>query len=346
MSDRCPGRRGAAYMIMVLALPVLLGVGALAVDLSILMLAAQYSQTVADQSALAAATKMPDQHSASSAVNAIVTANNRENPRWCTVADPSATAETFLEAETIPDYGQLSASATAVRVTVHTTTEFRFARIFGLTTAEAQRSAIAVRAVLDDGFTLTPMWIDRETAEAYKSGATYQVLHGSDPEASNDEVPGSFGWLDPPDGSTAGWFELLQGTDLSEEDIATTKVGIGDWMQAETGFDTGRFARALERDSSGLARMQVGSTGIYEGDSAESYHDGNPRLMICPVATYVEGSGTGAHFEVEGFAAFWLEGINQGQKEVLATFLDFYIPGDATFGSPRLDKFHTVKLVQ
>ena len=349
VSKRCRGpRRGSPFLVTMVALPVLLGAAALAIDLSTLILAAQYSQTVADQAALAAATKLPYQTIAAGTIDSMAVANNDENSSWHAVIDPSADVEMFSQGETAPGYGELGAGASAVKVTAHTETEFHFARMFGIDSATARRSATAVRAVFNDGFTLTPMWIDMETAEAYKNGAAYQVLQGSDPPASTDEIPGSFGWLDPPEGSTASWFDLMQGTNLSEEDVATTQVEIGDWMQAVTGFDTGIFARALEADSSGLARMQVGSTGIYEGDTADDYHPGNPRLMICPVATYVDASGTGtnAHFEVLGFAAFWLEGIAQGSKQIYATFLDFYIPGDAVFGTPQLEKFYAVKLVQ
>ncbi|MFW6155759.1 MAG: pilus assembly protein TadG-related protein, partial [Armatimonadota bacterium] len=69
-------RRGATYVVTVVALPILLGVAALAIDLGLMHLAAQRVQNVADTAALAGATRAADASGSVTAADQTTAANN------------------------------------------------------------------------------------------------------------------------------------------------------------------------------------------------------------------------------------------------------------------------------
>lgn len=69
-------RRGSGHMLTVLALPALLGVSALAVDLGLMGVAAQRVQHVADLAALGGATRITDQTAAVATADETTETNN------------------------------------------------------------------------------------------------------------------------------------------------------------------------------------------------------------------------------------------------------------------------------
>jgi len=333
--------RGGAAGWVAVALVALLGLVGIAFDVGSLEVSAQRCQEVADGAALAAATELPDGAVTSTALD-IVNVNNTEGKGW----QVNSTAEDVIvygPGSTVRGIS-LGPNTTAVEVTVHGPVTFGFSRVLGLENAAAQRTAVATRGIAAGGFPLVTMWIDTATAFNCYERNSYldQILMAEGPHYPG--IAGSFGFLQAPEGSTAGWFDLLQGYDLDEEDIATSLVAVGDTVYAKTGVDVGLFKAAFASDQ-GRSRIERGSTGIYQYDTSDSFTDGNPRVIMCPLVTYDQDSGANAAFTVDGFAAFYLEGIEQGQKQIHATFLDFYIPDDPIFGSPDYDGFYTVRLL-
>jgi Flp pilus assembly protein TadG len=115
--------RGAVLVVVSLALVALLGLAALAIDLSSFYKAQRQAQSAADAGALAAAWELPNNPTgATSQGMSVATAN-----------DPTATA-------TVAPY---NGSTTAVRVTVNATSPSFFGTLFGLTQANISATAVA-----------------------------------------------------------------------------------------------------------------------------------------------------------------------------------------------------------
>jgi len=166
------------------------------------------------------------------------------------------------------------------------------------------------------------MWISHDTP--LTPGVEINMLMADGPHCAG--IPGSFGFLQEPAGCTATWFELLQGYGLTPEDLETSFVNLGDSVWAKTGVDVGAFKMALV-DDAGLSRMERGTIGKFADDLWNKRHDDNPRIMLVPLVTYLGDTGSNAEFRIEKFGAFWLEGINQGQKEIFGRFIQYDMPG-------------------
>jgi len=166
------------------------------------------------------------------------------------------------------------------------------------------------------------MWISAQTPLDDRQP---QLLHLDD-NPSCALIPGSFGFLQPPEGCTAAFFDLLQGYNLTHQDMATACVEAGDTLYAQTGERVGHWDRALDQDQ-GRGRLERGTTGEWAADIFTDFQKDNPRILLIPMVTYIEGTGSGAVFQIERFAAFWLEGVNQGQKEVWGRFIQYGSPG-------------------
>ncbi len=335
---------GVALGWVSVALIATIGLVGMAFDLGILHIAAQRCQDIADSAALGAAAELPAADAVRSTALGIVDSNNMDGHGWQVTCDESDIV-LYGPGSTVGNT-TLDSNANAVEVTVRSPVEFHFIRVLGLESTIARRRAIAMRGI-SDGVLLTPMWINHEIAEeVWTSGKRHQILEYN--ESLAEDIPGSYGYLASPDGSTADEIDLLQGYDLSEEDVATSQVSIGDEIYAKTGERSGIIQRAFSHDPPDRnSRIERGSTGIYEGDTHEKYTSGNPRLMLVPLVSHVTGTGDNALFRIEGLAVFWLEDFVDGEDkdEIHAYFVDFYIPGDDTFGTPTFDGFFSVKLI-
>lgn len=312
-------RRGIVGAWVVVAFVALAGAAAMSFDLGRLAIAAQRAQDVADGAALAAATQLPFETDARAAALRTVAANQTDGQGWpvsCENADITFIGPNGTLEETV-----LGPWAHAMTVTVHADVEYSFARIFGLTGRSLSRSASVVRAPVE-GIPIATMWISEDTPLNY--GEQINMLMADGPHYA--DIPGSFGFLQEPTGCTADYFSLLQGYGLTAEDIETSFVNLGDSVFATTGVRVGEFKKALLSDS-GDARLERGTTGEFQYDTFNSYQPDNPRIMLVPLVSYLEGTGSNAEFKIEKFGAFWLEGVNQGQKEIWGRFIEFDFPG-------------------
>jgi len=330
-----PRTRGVALGWVCVALVGLIGLVGMAFDVGTLEVAAQRCQEVADGAALGAATQLPTSAVTPTAI-AIADANKTEGHGW----------PVGLAAGDVKVYGPgaslgettLPMDANAVEVTVRGPVRFGFIRLLGLQTATARRTAIAMRGVNAEGFPFIPLWIDHTTADdARWAPGTTNILMADGP--SYEDIPGSFGFLDP--GSNSMFRTLLSGGALTEAQLNECVYNIDDTVTAITGKRVGHWTQDLG------ARITAGSTGIYADDTAASYDPGNPRVIITALVTYTGGTGDGATFVIDGFVAFFLEDLVNvtGDKAIQARFLDYYIPGDETWGIPSFDGFYSVKLI-
>lgn len=151
LSSHAGRRRGTAYTLVVLALPMLVGAAAMAIDLGLLTLATQYTQTTVDQSALAAAARLPDSSDATAALQGILAANNVESSSWSARVDPATDLRFYHGGQIVPGFGELDPDTSAVSVTARTPVQFHFARVLGIEQTTAVRSATAIRTSESSG---------------------------------------------------------------------------------------------------------------------------------------------------------------------------------------------------
>ncbi len=314
------GHRGVIGPWVVVALVVLLGVAALVVDVGRLTVAAQRAQDVADSAALAGACKLPYFQEARDTAAITVAANNSEGAGLQVQCDDSDLV-CYDSSEDLPGYGTLGPWAQALRVSTHVQVQYSFARIVGIESGTATRSATVIRAPAA-GLPICTMWIAHDTPLAY--GQQQQLLMADGPHYAG--IPGSFGFVQPPTGCTASFFDLLQGYNLTRQDTESSFVGVGDTLYAETGLMVGQWSKALKQDQ-GKARLEQGTSGEWASDTFTDYHADNPRIMLVPMVSYLGGTGSNAAFRIEKFGAFWLESVNQGQKKIWGRFIQYDFPG-------------------
>ncbi|MGC9320365.1 MAG: pilus assembly protein TadG-related protein, partial [Armatimonadota bacterium] len=336
--------RGIVTGWVVVALVALLGAAALAIDIGSLVVAAQRCQDVADSAALAAAASLPGATEVRTVALETVSANNTEALGWqvtCSEADVQ-----MLSPGEVVSNEPLGPFAYGVEVTVHAPVDFGFARVLGLEGVTAHRSAVAVRGMVDQ-VPICPMWIDSATELNY--GVQQELLMADGP--SYEGIPGSFGFLSPPDGCTASWFELLEGYGLSEQDYQTSFVSKEDTLTAYTGVNVGGWVKALSNDK-GCSRLERATDpdGNWADDTFEAYQPDNPRILLVPLVNYIGDSGTNATFEIVSFAAFWLEDVDgtTDDKKIIGRFIDYFdlAGGDVDSGLTDSSGLFAVKLVQ
>ncbi|TEU12945.1 MAG: hypothetical protein E3J25_06530, partial [Anaerolineales bacterium] len=213
--------RGVAGPWVVVALMTLLGMAALVIDVGRLIVAAQRAQDVADSAALAGACELPYAQEARDVAGDTILANNSEGIGFQVQCDASDIIY-CSPSEDLPGYGTLGPWAHGLCVSTHVPVEFGFARIVGVESGTATRSATVLRAPVA-GVPICPMWIAENTPLAYEQ--PQQLLMADGPHYAG--IPGSFGFVQSPTGCTAAFFDLLQGYDLTTQDVESSLVGIG-----------------------------------------------------------------------------------------------------------------------
>lgn len=334
-------RRGVASAWVVVAMVALMGAAAMAIDLGKLIVAAQRCQDVADSAALAGGTELPYHSATTSTVLATVQANNEEGTGW--PVSCSSEDITFLGPGDTVAGMTLGQWSNGVQVEVHGPVQYSFARMLGLDGAVAHRRATVVRGPVE-GVPICTMWMADADYVQYQQ---YEMLMADGPHYAG--IPGSFGFLQSPEGCTADWFSLLQGYGLTYEDIESSFVRAanddtgapGTTLYAKTGVDVGHFVKALDKDQ-GCARLERATDpdSDWASDTIDNFHADNPRIMLIPLVTYLGDTGSNAMFRIEKFGAFWLESVNQGQKSIKGRFIQYNMPG----GDPNIELQHSTGL--
>jgi hypothetical protein len=141
--------RGVAGVWVVGALVVLIGVGALVIDVGRLVVVAQRVQNVVDTAALAGAAQLPDTAEARESLQRLVAANN-EDAAWPVTITPAQDLDYFGPGDEIERYGTLEDEAYAIQVVGHAEVRYALARVFGIERSDVKRSAVA-KAIRDRG---------------------------------------------------------------------------------------------------------------------------------------------------------------------------------------------------
>lgn len=325
-------RKGTVVVIVAVALVTLMAAAALVFDLGQIVIAADLAQRTADAAAMAGAGEpiAVDKTAAANRAVSVVIANGIVSSYPLTA--PTADLVYYTSGQTVPHFRTLGTGEEAMTVVVQAEIDFSFARIFGLTTATAERSSTAAR-VHAAGASIVPMFISANTALEY---GDLQELHASsDPSVSLP--PGSYGWVEPQSGDFS---DLLCGFQVPQEILDANFVGLGEELTGATGQKTGQWAGALQdrldRASVPPYSTQTPTEGGYTAD--------NPRVLLVPMVEYVGLTGSNATFRILSFGAFWLESVVGGNdKTITGRFLKYEVPGS---GDTPLDTgLLTVRLV-
>ncbi len=165
------------------------------------------------------------------------------------------------------------------------------------------------------GTSLEPMWVSETTP--FETGQPYSLHLSASP--AKPGIPGNFGWLMPKTG-VDDFNPLLSHVGVTPEMLAANYVTVGETVTGLTGERVGQWVAGLD------TRIAQADVPLYRDDTYTSFHRGNPRVMVIPVTEYVSGTGSGASFTVVRFAVFYLDAVNQGQKEVTGTFIQYLNP--------------------
>lgn len=164
VSNQCRGkRRGSTHIITLVALPVLLGIGALAIDLALMGLAGQRVQNVSDTAALAGAVKAADAAGAITAADQTTTSNN-EFSTW----QVDGTTTTYGPGQQVPGFRTLGYREHVTEVVGTTDFQFLFARLFGLEQATITRDSAA----------MCDVWRNRLAEGFIFAGSTDPAIYG------------------------------------------------------------------------------------------------------------------------------------------------------------------------
>ena len=107
------------------------------------------------------------------------------------------------------------------------------------------------------------------------------------------------------------------------------RVAVGDQILAETGDMNGPTNQAIQNDAD--SRMNRAALAPFTSDTYQSFHPGNPRIMILPLVDWTGISGS-KPVPVKGFAAFWLDGSSGGK--ISGRFVRYTL---TTTGGPSWD---------
>ncbi len=346
-TQRKESQRGTVAVIAVLGLMALLGMAALTIDVGLLCIAAQQAQDVADAAALGAVQEVPDYTSSRTVALSLVDANNESSTGFqATCSSDNGDILFWGPHATIPDYGSLDSSTYGVRVSVHIPVDFIFAPVVGLTGTTVTRSSTSVRSRAGAA-PIAPMWMSYEPPmdSLLDYGMEREMLMASDPSAA--EIPGSFGWLEPLSGGQ-DFLELLRGYELTPDEVEANLVAEGDVVTAYSGFSVGQWRTALDYSHEGLSRLERATDpeGQWAGDTFDNFQSDNPRIILVPMVTYLGGTGSGAEFLINDFAAFWIESINSQipPYSITGRFIKYQLPGTGT--DALFETVWTVSMVQ
>lgn len=183
-------RSGLVLVTAALALVALMTLAALSVDLGRLGVATQQAQAVADAAAIAAASQLPDQNTASLRLADVVAANNAA-VGWPTVVVSSNDVTYYYPGDTVPGFRQLASDEYAVGVTAHVNDQYTFGRVAGLEEMHTTRSATALVNITNRRWPAIFALQDTMTEDGFVSSGGGVFIDGDVHSNSNVDLRGS-----------------------------------------------------------------------------------------------------------------------------------------------------------
>lgn len=321
---------------------VLMGVGALCVDVGRVQVAAQRTQDVVDAAAFSAGPLLIQPNEAIATALMTAQANNTGQGPFAVRINHTGNGgqsdiEYYPPGSTLPGMNEpLGMFARAIRVTGHIDMPYTFGRAIGLDQVTVTRSATVIRAPAG-GAPIAPIWVAHGTD--YNYGQYQNLLMADGPHYS--EIPGSFGFLQIPSGLSVSWREVLAGIRLTDYEREAMFVDISDSVYAYTGLNVGQWTTALNE------RITHAGTGKWAGETFDNCSDDNPRILIVPLVTYKGGTGSNARFEIIRFGAFWLDDVSASgnPKRINGRFIQYTLPGAGTDALSEDQGLFTFRLV-
>ena len=305
------GKKGTVLVMVAALLVALLGMTALAVDISRLYVARQFLINSCDASALAGGMELPNQ------------AKSTLKASECADANSMTTYQISF-----PENGFTEAGATKIRVDGQLDVQYCFANILGFQSRTVSAYAVVERSgpVGWVNGRVAPWGIPYYDAYGnpydYNNGVLYTLKVGSQSDLSDGTV-GKVGGNFYPLAIERSLGDGSSGGSVYNEDIKwgfNGQVEVGDQVATEPGNMIGPTRQAISTDDDSLTERA--SVEPWADDTWDNYDYGNPRVVILPIISPLSNGRT--EVEVLGFAAFWVESM-QGQ-EVKGYFISYTIP--------------------
>jgi hypothetical protein len=302
------GERGAVSVIVALSLVVLLGFGAMAVDVSMLFAERTQLRNGADAASLAVAqtcAKYPSNvgcTSPSTLAGSMANGNandKRSNVRSIDRSTPNAVTVTV---------GAQEAGRTPNQVSLF------FARVLGFSTAEVTASSTARWGTPSKGPVILPLAIPScrlDLATGSTSGSV-QVLKQDVNDCGG--IPGGFGWIDTPGATKCG---------LTFRAGASTDAGV--WFSSNTGASTPSLCTAADfsqmNNQTVLLPLYDWATGT--GSGGKYYIKGFAAFHVTGYQFPSMGWTTGAKVDNKSIRGYFVKFVSLSQAFELGNTPDY-----------------------
>jgi hypothetical protein len=295
-------RRGGTLAFAVAGVVALMITFGVEMDSGRLYTSRHKDQVIADACAMAALTKLPNRPAADTAIGLVQTSYNRSyNPRYSTTVTYTTNGQGLT---------------TGVTVQVSENVPMFIPGLMGNIATRRSAATAAGDVYQPSGFLqgVVPLGLQYNDPNFIpptppnQSGSTLVSLKlGSSGTNNQAAPPGNFYGLAFP-GSNAGASQWDEYVKLGYNQ----RIQVGDAYDTEPGNMVGPTNQAIVTDLNSRFNRQSGSP-LYANDTWQTFHSGDPRVIIIPLVDWVGQSGGRKPIEIKSFAAFWVESINGGQ---------------------------------
>ncbi|QGU00290.1 hypothetical protein SYNTR_1696 [Candidatus Syntrophocurvum alkaliphilum] len=326
--------KGSVTILTALAMVVLIGFSALAIDGGNLYFRHMNLQDISDASALAGCKELiksqgndnkKKEDAFDKAIDYMehngitVISRNKHNYTAMIKLNDNETGEVLVS---FPD------GTKEVKVDLNIDTTLYFARIFGSSSSEVAASAIASSGGASQ-YTggLVPLsffWGKEEGEEEYKTGIEYELSL-----TSGDGESGNYGFLDI-DENPNKFYEYLA-------DGYPGTLSVGDEVQTYPGVSAGLIDRGIEDRISNCCG---------NCDEEENFDPDCSRVVIVPIVSdFFEDNNGKTWIEIVGFAQFYIIDYDKKDKILTGVFIEDVTHSPSLFDAPQY-MVQSVRLVQ
>lgn len=300
---RCRRRGGVLVNCMVGLVALLIATG-VEMDACRLFTARHKDQVIADAVVLAAAQKLPYQSQSEAEVTRMAS-----RYRAAYRSDLDVQTAYYPTGSTVP---------TQVRVVVSEDVPMVFPALMGALRRPARAAAVAGRLIPSEVLQgVVPLGIQYDQdfelpSDGMASSKPIELKLGD-----GDALPvaGNYYALDLPNGSGASsWSDWLK--------LGYPRaLAVGDRVRTKTGQMLGPTNKAIVDDVD--ARMNRAAVAPYSDDTWESFHVGNPRIVIVPLVDWGSAKSGDSRVPIKAFAAFWMEDYQKGDGKISGRFVRY-----------------------
>lgn len=282
-------QKGAAAVLVCLAIVALMGMAALAIDVGMLFATRIKLSNAADASVLAGVRELPADPS--KAVNVA---------SQYTLLNDLQTGETVF---------QVSADKRSITGQASRTMDLFFARVLGFDKKQLNVSATARISPMSGAYGVVPFGVADNN---YSFGDVQVLKYGA--SFDNPLPPGQYAPIElGGNGASTYKYNISHGYN--------GLIKVGDVIPVETGNMVGPTRQGIQDRVNGCRHSPP--------CTISGYHEGCSRILIVPLGYNSPDPGSNGKFTVTGFAAFLVADApnNGGQGEVNGTFIKYVAPG-------------------